>query len=273
MLKEHGIDLIILDVMLPGVSGFELCRRVRASGDFFTIPIILVSAMASNEEVMHGLAQGADDFLAKPVRITELINRVNNLIVAGTTENTRDTLTELAGSKIIKLEMQRAITRQQRFAAIYAELLNMPAFARAAGGEARAKTIRHFGRRLHRVGEDMSSSCFRVGHLGGGHFLSIIEPEQARTYCEKVKSLWDDHLPELYEAVGCKQLFQNSTAKQTNHPHEAPPLLAVLMCITVHNHTHHESVQQLFETISHLRQGALANGAQGIYVDRRQGRM
>lgn len=72
----RDVDLLILDVMLPDVSGFEVCRRIRANTDYYTLPILFLSSMDSQEEINHGLAQGADDYVTKPFGIDELLARV-----------------------------------------------------------------------------------------------------------------------------------------------------------------------------------------------------
>ena len=73
-------DLVISDVMMPGVSGDELCRTLRASADTDFIPIILLTARASSDDRIEGLLGGADDYLGKPFEMRELEARVDNLI-------------------------------------------------------------------------------------------------------------------------------------------------------------------------------------------------
>ena len=63
--KEHEPDLVVLDVMLPGIDGFETCRRLRA---FSSIPIVMLTARSDDMDVVAGLEAGADDYLAKPVQ-------------------------------------------------------------------------------------------------------------------------------------------------------------------------------------------------------------
>ncbi|MBQ6457617.1 MAG: response regulator transcription factor [Kiritimatiellae bacterium] len=67
-------DLLILDVMMPGASGFDVCREVRKTDE--TVPVIFLTAKSGEEDVVEGLGLGADDFVAKPFRIRELLARV-----------------------------------------------------------------------------------------------------------------------------------------------------------------------------------------------------
>jgi DNA-binding response OmpR family regulator len=73
-------DLIILDVMLPGMDGFEICHRLRAEAATARLPILMFSAKAQEIDKTTGLKVGADDYLAKPAAPAEIIRRVNKLL-------------------------------------------------------------------------------------------------------------------------------------------------------------------------------------------------
>lgn len=77
MLSNNNFDVIVLDVMLPDINGIELCRRMRAAGNF--VPILMLTALNSSENIVAGLNAGADDYMAKPFRFSELEARVNAL--------------------------------------------------------------------------------------------------------------------------------------------------------------------------------------------------
>lgn len=78
MALEVTYDLLILDILLPGMSGLEVCRRVRAQE--VAIPILFLSALGEVEQRVHGLDQGADDYLTKPFAFSELEARVRALL-------------------------------------------------------------------------------------------------------------------------------------------------------------------------------------------------
>jgi two-component system phosphate regulon response regulator PhoB len=80
MLKEHIPDLVLLDWMLPGLSGIELCRRLRQRPDTKNLPIILLTARGEEDERVRGLATGADDYVVKPFSVPELLARVGALL-------------------------------------------------------------------------------------------------------------------------------------------------------------------------------------------------
>jgi DNA-binding response OmpR family regulator len=78
--REHAVDLAILDVMLPGMSGLELCRVLRSDPATANLPIIIVTARAEETDRIMGLDLGADDYLAKPFSPNELVARIRALM-------------------------------------------------------------------------------------------------------------------------------------------------------------------------------------------------
>lgn len=73
-------DLVILDVMLPGMDGFEICHRLRAESETSQLPILMFSAKAQEIDKDTGLKVGADDYLPKPAAPAEIVNRVEKLL-------------------------------------------------------------------------------------------------------------------------------------------------------------------------------------------------
>lgn len=78
-LHEHP-DLIILDIMLPGIDGYEICHRLRAEPETIALPILIISAKAREEDRNIGLKVGADDYLAKPVEPSVMLAKIEELL-------------------------------------------------------------------------------------------------------------------------------------------------------------------------------------------------
>src|SRR5215468_9926480 len=79
VLQRERVDVVLLDVMMPGMDGFEVCRRIKASARTMHVPIVMVTALDQTRDKVQGLEAGADDFLTKPVDDIALITRVKNL--------------------------------------------------------------------------------------------------------------------------------------------------------------------------------------------------
>jgi class 3 adenylate cyclase len=79
-IERDGPDLVLLDVMMPGMSGYDVCRKIRADPATALLPVVMVTALDPGEERVKGLDAGADDFLTKPIHQAELLARVRSLL-------------------------------------------------------------------------------------------------------------------------------------------------------------------------------------------------
>jgi two-component system phosphate regulon response regulator PhoB len=107
-LAEHTPDLVLLDWMLPGVSGLEICRRLRAREATRTLPVIMLTARGEEAERVRGLSVGADDYVVKPFSVPELMARVRSLLRRSRPERVADRLA--AGD----IELDRETRRVRR---------------------------------------------------------------------------------------------------------------------------------------------------------------
>lgn len=107
-LAEHQPDLVLLDWMLPGVSGIEICRRLRAREETRTLPVIMLTARGDESERVRGLSVGADDYVVKPFSVPELLARMHALLRRSRPERIAETLS------VGDLKLDRQAHRVQR---------------------------------------------------------------------------------------------------------------------------------------------------------------
>ena len=79
VLKSEHVDVVLLDVMMPGMDGFEVCRRIKQDPAIMHVPVVMVTALDQPSDKIQGLKAGADDFLSKPIDEIALVTRVRNL--------------------------------------------------------------------------------------------------------------------------------------------------------------------------------------------------
>ncbi len=85
--KEEKPDLILLDLMLPGMDGYEVCKEIRKDNNIATTPIIMITAKGEELDKVLGLELGADDYITKPFSVREMIARVKAVLRRRTTIN------------------------------------------------------------------------------------------------------------------------------------------------------------------------------------------
>ncbi len=82
MLEDHDIDLVILDILLPEIDGFEICRRIRKHEKYAQVPVLFYTTICTTDEKIIGLKMGVSDFLSKSADERELLLRIQNLLQA-----------------------------------------------------------------------------------------------------------------------------------------------------------------------------------------------
>ena len=104
-LSENPPDLVILDGMLPGVSGIEICRRLRARDETKNLPVLMLTARGQEDERIRGLTTGADDYIVKPFSVPELVARIRALLRRASPERVADQL--IAGDIVLDRTSKR----------------------------------------------------------------------------------------------------------------------------------------------------------------------
>lgn len=79
-LARTSVDLVLMDVMMPGLTGFQACEKIKNNPDTYLIPVVLITALCDRQDRIEGIKVGADDFLSRPVDRTELLARVRSLL-------------------------------------------------------------------------------------------------------------------------------------------------------------------------------------------------
>ncbi|HEV2895101.1 MAG TPA: response regulator, partial [Actinomycetota bacterium] len=189
-------DLLLCDVMLPGIDGFEVVRQLRRELTTANMSIIMLTAMAN---VMEGLDAGADDYVLKPYDHRELLARVRSVLRRAKAMRALSPLTGLPGNTRIQEELERAITEQRQFALLYADLDNFKAYNDHYGFARGDDILRLAARLLHGAVQATARPDAFVGHVGGDDFVAITAEEAAKAVVEDLIERFDGEIPSLYD--------------------------------------------------------------------------
>jgi PleD family two-component response regulator len=188
-------DLILLDIMMPQIDGYEVCKILRENIATRYIPIIILSVKDEIASQVYGLELGADDFITKPFHQTELLARVEALIRRHELSLDANPLTRLPGNISIERELTKRLSDKSKFAVGYADLDNFKAFNDQYGFTIGDRVIFETGRI---ISQSVGKSDF-VGHIGGDDFVFITIPERIDPICQAIISTFDREIPHYYD--------------------------------------------------------------------------
>jgi PleD family two-component response regulator len=192
-------DLILLDIMMPGMDGIEVCRRLKESPVTSRIPVIFLTAKTEEKDRIHGLEVFADDYLTKPWQQEELLFRVRNQLRTRRAQLQSNPLTGLPGSVLIDAELSRRIAAGEKFAFLMVDLDRFKSYNDYYGYARGDTVIRFLASILHTQVARLGAPADFVGHIGGDDFVIITEPHRARPMGDALKEEFDAHVGALYD--------------------------------------------------------------------------
>lgn len=181
-------DIILLDVVMPGMSGFEVAKCVKNDKNTRLIPIIMITALDRREDRLKGLAAGVDDFITKPVNVFELRARINNLL------KLREYINELENAEQVIFSLARAVEAKDKYTEGHCGRLSSLAvnLGRKLKLNEGDLTILKRGGILHDIGKISidDSILLKAGPLTSSEFEIIkTHPEVGETICAPLKTL------------------------------------------------------------------------------------
>jgi diguanylate cyclase (GGDEF)-like protein len=193
-------DLVLLDMMMPGIDGYEVTKRLRDDPRTATASIIMLTARALPADKVLGLTAGCDDYIVKPFDPPELVARVQSALRRSRQMREVSPLTGLPGNFQIAHELERLVADQSNdFAVLYADLDDFKAYNDHYGFMRGDEAIRATGRLLtDSLARNRTSPTF-AGHIGGDDFVLVTAAQKAEPLAQDVVRNFDVMAPSLYD--------------------------------------------------------------------------
>jgi diguanylate cyclase (GGDEF)-like protein len=198
MALEDPPDLVLLDLMIPHLDGYEVCRRIKNDYGTRHVPVIILTARGELDEKLRGLQNGANDYITKPFSMPELLMRVKNVLSWSQSQREANPLTGLPGNVSIERELTQRIESGKPFAFIYSDLDNFKAFNDYYGYAKGDDVIRSTARILTSVVASVGNRDDFVGHVGGDDFVLMTTPDKADAISKMVIELFDKGAEKLF---------------------------------------------------------------------------
>jgi PleD family two-component response regulator len=193
-------DLVLLDVMMPQMDGYEVCRRLRASYITRHIPIIMLTARHEEDARINGLEGGANDYVTKPWGRRELVLRIKNALEWSRQQRSASPLTGLPGNHSINEELKRRLSSGTPFAMLQIDIDFFKSFNDQYGYTRGDQAIQTLARIVLDAAQKHSAGKDFVGHIGGDDFVLLTEPERAEGVGEDIIAGFNRAVRELYDA-------------------------------------------------------------------------
>lgn len=198
MVAAEKPDLVLLDVVMPGISGYEVCKLLREDESNNLMPIIILTAQGNEDDKLTGLELGADDYITKPFNPRELISRVNNTLLRIDRNRWANPLTGLPGNIEIQSEINHRIAREKKLSILYLDVDNFKAYNDVYGFACGDRSIKMIADIITDVVHTFGSQGDFIGHIGGDDFIIITAPVYADALCENIIKEFDRKIPDMY---------------------------------------------------------------------------
>jgi diguanylate cyclase (GGDEF)-like protein len=197
--QQRCPDLVLADVMMPNMDGFELTRRLRQDPRTAAVSIIMLTARGLSADKLEGFAIGADDYIVKPFDTPELLARIRGVLRRSRDMRAQSPLTGLPGNVRIEEEIEGRLQQDIEFAILYADLDHFKSFNDHYGFLRGDEAIQATARMIEALVEDMGKGQGFLGHVGGDDFVIVVPPSVAAEVAQAIVEQFDEMAPDLYD--------------------------------------------------------------------------
>jgi diguanylate cyclase (GGDEF)-like protein len=259
-------DLVLLDVMMPRLDGFEVAQRLRKNPQTANTSIIMLTAKALSSDKVTGLQSGADDYIIKPFDPIELLARVKGTLRRAKEMRNLSPLTGLPGNIRIQEEIERQVREHHPFAVLYLDLDNFKTYNDKYGFVRGDRLIQGTARMLQDAVMSYDQDGF-VGHVGGDDFVAVVLPETAEDVAKRVCERFDQDRSLYYEDEDLERGFVRMEDRKGVE--QDIPLVSVSIGIATTSKRAFAHYGEAVAVATEMKQFAKRDGGSSYAVDRR----
>ncbi len=202
--RKQSPDLIVLDIMLPDMDGYAVCRELRTTTRTSHIPIIFLTQRDERSDRIAGLELGADDYITKPFDIEELKLRVRTAIRSYQRLNMTDPRTGLPSGRLIEDQL-RGLMRANNWSYIEVGIENMEPFNANYGFVAGDEVLRFTALLINEIVDDVGTVDDFLGHTGGNSFVIITFSKDVPKITDKLQKRFNEEILTHYNFMDREQ--------------------------------------------------------------------
>ncbi len=199
MLAETIPDIVVLDINLPDVDGFEVCKRIKADPRTRYVPVIMATGLGRSGFEIMSIESGADDFIAKPIDPLVLDARIEMVIRRMRRERFANALTGLPANALTEERLGFLLARRKPFGVAFFDIDDFRAFNSRYGHARGDLLIRHLAEILLEAVNFAECSEGFIGHLGGDDFVVTCDPDKVEDIARTAVAAFDGSILDFYE--------------------------------------------------------------------------
>lgn len=216
--------LIVLDIMLPGMNGYDVCRTLRTQTRTSHIPIIFLTQKDERSDKLQGLELGADDYITKPFDIEELKLRVQNAIARAERESLTDPRSGLPSGRLIEDQLRRII-RRDNWELMDIRVNHFEPFREVYGFVASDDVLRFTAMLMGEVVDALGTPNDFIGHPGGENFVIITTEQNGPAIRQRLKARFAEEVLTHYNFMDREQGYILNTNREGQT--EKVPIMSV----------------------------------------------
>ena len=242
--------LIVLDIMLPDIDGYEVCRNLRTSTRTSHIPVIFLTQKDERSDRLQGLELGADDYITKPFDIEELKLRVQGAIRRSERESLTDPRSGLPAGRLIEEQLRRII-REKDWALLDMRVNHFDPFKDVYGFVAGDDVMRFAAMIISEVVDELGTRNDFIGHAGGDNFIVITTNAAAPGIKQRVKERFAAEVQTHYNFIDRQQGFMQ--APKADGGMEKVPFMTMSVGIVSPNQQSFADIREITELAADAR--------------------
>lgn len=227
--------LIILDIMLPDIDGYEVCRKLRLSTRTSHIPVIFLTQRDERSDRLQGLELGADNYITKPFDIEELKLYVHNAIARSERESLTDPQTGLPAGRLIEDELRKVIRQRSGWSLMDIRLNHFDAFKNVYGFIAANDVLRFAAMLIGEVMDEFGSANDFIGHAGGDNFIIITTDEAAAQIQQQLRARFQEQVLSHYNFMD-RQMGYILAPDEAGKTQQTPMMVMTIGCVSPATH-------------------------------------
>jgi diguanylate cyclase (GGDEF)-like protein len=258
--------LVILDIMLPGMDGFEVVKALRANLKTTHIPVIMLSARHDTADKVRAFEQQVDDYLTKPYNTDELLARIRTQL-RHVQENWLHPLTGLPGGVQVERAIMAMLEQGTHWSLLYLDLNNFKAYNDAYGFLRGNEMIRVMARISLDVVRRLGNETDFVGHVGGDDFVVATTPDRVESICQELMEAFDRSRPSFYneEDLLRGEILSSDRRGKTRFY----PLVGLAIGVVTNQHRPLRSIEEVSRVAAEVKKKAKESEQSAYYIDQR----